>query len=114
MRTAFESNKSTRPFSLPLESNTSLSESDVQRAVPILNQIYSDTTKKSPLQVRENSGTNPVPSYNSPVSRSKASVPFVSPIQPSSANPGDLWYNTKLAKMFIFIKQYSQTYWVEL
>ena len=114
MRTAFESNKNTRPFPLPLESNTSLSESDVQRAVPIINQIYSDTAKKSPLQIRENSGTNPVPSYNSPVSRSKASVPFVSPIQPSSANPGDLWYNIKLAKMFIFIKQNSQTYWVEL
>ena len=113
MRQAFDSNRRTRPFALPIESNSPLSESDIERALPIQDQIYSSTQKVAPLQVRETPKSTGTLTYNSPVSRSKSSVPFVTPTQPNSANPGDLWYNTKAGKLFLFIKSGTQTYWVE-
>lgn len=114
MRAAFNQNQSIRPFSFPVQVRNA-SPSDIEKLRQNQMQLFSYVNKKSPLNVLATAPyerPNLTRGFSSRTSN--GTVPYMSVQKPRAAENGDLWFDQKHGRLYVFMSLVSGSFWVEV
>ena len=114
MRAAYNQNQSIRPFSYPVQIRNA-SNADIEKLKQNQVQLFSYVNAKKPLNV-----VSTAPYQRPNLTRgfssksTKGTVPYMSVQRPRAAENGDLWFDQKHGRLYVFMSLVSGSYWVEV
>ena len=114
MRATYEQNKNIRPFAYPVQVRN-VSDEDVEKLKQNEMELFSYVSAKKPLNV-----VSTAPYERPNLTRgfsnktNKGTVPYMSVQRPRAAENGDLWFDQKHGRLYVFMSLVSGSYWVEV
>jgi|TARA_E500000318_G_scaffold105368_1_gene112206 hypothetical protein len=114
MRAAYNQNQNIRPFSYPVQIRNA-SAADIEKLKQNQVELFSYVNAKKPLNV-----VSTAPFQRPNLTRgfsgksTKGTVPYMSVQKPRAAENGDLWFDQKHGRLYVFMSLVSGSYWVEV
>lgn len=114
MRSAFAQNQNIRPFAYPVQVRNASAE-DIEKLKQNEMELFSFVNAKKPLNVVSTASyerPNLTRGFSSKTN--KGTVPFMSVQRPRAAENGDLWFDQKHGRLYVFMSLVSGSFWVEV
>tara|TARA_R100000406_G_scaffold95400_1_gene89577 strand:+ start:16 stop:888 length:873 start_codon:yes stop_codon:yes gene_type:complete len=114
MRATYDQNQNIRPFAYPIQVRNASVE-DIEKLKQNEMQLFSYVNAKKPLNV-----VSTAPYERPNLTRgfsnrtNKGTVPYMSVQRPRAAENGDLWFDQKHGRLYVFMSLVSGSYWVEV